>query len=161
VYKRQIARGLSTFAPIEHRLEPVGVIDGVEYFNDSKATNPDAVAKALTAFRDRRIVLLLGGRNKGVDLRPLAELADRECAAVVLFGEAAEEFEHAFAGLAVHSLRTAGLAQALEQARSIATSGDVVLLSPGCTSFDEFSDYTERGRYFKALVAAAAEGHGL
>jgi UDP-N-acetylmuramoylalanine--D-glutamate ligase len=145
--------GLATFEPIEHRLEPVGVVDGVEYFNDSKATNPDAVEKALTAFENRPVVLLLGGRNKGVDLRPLARVAAERCSAVVLFGEAADEFEEAFGGLAVTRRRAAGLVDAVAAARSLARSGDVVLLSPGCTSWDEFTDYQERGRVFKKTVA--------
>ncbi|MGB4441947.1 MAG: UDP-N-acetylmuramoyl-L-alanine--D-glutamate ligase [Coriobacteriia bacterium] len=153
-----IARGLRSFRPIEHRLEPAGVLDGAEYFNDSKATNPDAVMKALTAFGDRSLVLLLGGRNKGVDLRPLAARAAERARAVVLFGQAAAEFEDAFAGLPVERHTATGLAQALEAARAIAREGEVVLLSPGCTSFDEFGGYEERGRRFKELVRSAAGG---
>ncbi len=148
-----IRRGLATFTPIEHRLEPAGVIGGVEFFNDSKATNPDAVVKALTAFGERPLVLLLGGRNKGVDLRPLAELVTARVRAAVLFGEAAAEFEAAFAGSDVDRVTTGGLADAIAAARDLAHEGDVVLLSPGCTSFDEFGGYEERGRRFKEIVA--------
>ena len=151
-----ISRGLRSFQPIEHRLEPAGVVDGVEYFNDSKATNPDAVLKALTAFGERPLVVLLGGRNKGVDLRPLAERVSARARAVVLFGEAAAEFETAFTGLPVEPTTTVSLAGALDAARSLAREGEVVLLSPGCTSFDEFRGYDERGRRFKDLVRAAA-----
>lgn len=151
-----IARGLRSFQPIEHRLEPAGVVSGAEYFNDSKATNPDAVMKALTAFGERPLVLLLGGRNKGVDLRPLAQRASERARAVICFGEAAAEFEEAFAGLALEPVVTAGLADALDAARAVARAGDVVVLSPGCTSFDEFSGYDERGRRFKDLVRHAA-----
>jgi UDP-N-acetylmuramoylalanine--D-glutamate ligase len=155
-----ITRGLRSFEPIEHRLEPAGVIDGAEYFNDSKATNPDAVMKALTAFGDRSLVLMLGGRNKGVDLRPLAERVSERVRAVVLFGEAAAEFEQAFAGLPVERVTATGLAEALRTARSNARPGEVVLLSPGCTSFDEFGGYEERGRFFKDLVRQAAGDGG-
>lgn len=155
-----IRRGLASFSPIEHRLEPAGVVAGVEYFNDSKATNPDAVAKALTAFGARPLVVLLGGRNKGVDLRPLAELVADRALAVVRFGEAAEEFGEAFRGLEVKVVQASDLAGAFEAARGIARGGDVVLLSPGCTSFDEFSGYEERGRRFKALVTSAATEEG-
>lgn len=151
-----IARGLRSFQPIEHRLEPAGVVDAVEYFNDSKATNPDAVMKALTAFGDRPLVLLLGGRNKGVDLRPLAVRVSERARAVVLFGEAAAEFEEAFAGLPVARATAASLADAVAAARTLAHEGEVVLLSPGCTSFDEFRSYDERGRCFKDLVRTAA-----
>ena len=152
-----ICRGLAGFAPIEHRLEPAGIVDGAEYFNDSKATNPDAVAKALTAFEDRSVVLLLGGRNKGVPLRPLAEVVAACCRDVVLFGEAAPEFEAAFAGLNVERTRAAGLAEAVAAARGLACPGEVVLLSPGCASFDEFDNYMARGSRFKELVFAMGE----
>lgn len=148
-----IRQGLRSFAPIEHRLEPAGVVGDVEYFNDSKATNPDAVMKALTAFEDRPLIVLLGGRNKGVAMRPLAEAVAARAKAVVLFGEAAEELEQAFSGLQLPTVRVAHMADAISAARAQATSGDVVLLSPGCTSFDEFGGYAERGRYFKQLVA--------
>ncbi len=152
-----IARGLASFTPIEHRLEPAGVVGGVEFFNDSKATNPDAVMKALTAFGERPIVLLLGGRNKGVDMRGLAERAAARARAAVLFGEAAGELEAAFSGLEIERQSVGGLAEAVEAGRGVARPGDVVLLSPGCTSFDEFSGYEERGRRFKDLVAGARE----
>ena len=153
-----IRRGLVSFQPIEHRLEPAGVVDGAEYFNDSKATNPDAVLKALTAFGVRPLVVLLGGRNKGVPMRPLAEQVAVRARAVVLFGEARGELESAFDGLEVTRTSVRGLAEAVDAARAIAEAGDVVLLSPGCTSFDEFSGYEERGRRFKQLVTHAAGG---
>lgn len=153
-----VRRGLVSFRPIEHRLEPVGVVDGAEYFNDSKATNPDAVLKALTAFDDRPVILLLGGRNKGVPLRELAEIAAARCRAVVLFGEAAGEFEQAFEGLAIERAVARGLDGAVEAARRIARSGDAVVLSPGCASFDEFTDYAARGHRFRELVRAMQRG---
>lgn len=153
-----IRRGLASFRPIEHRLEPVGVIGGAEYFNDSKATNPDAVVKALTAFADRPVVLLLGGRNKGVDMRPLATAVTGKARAVILFGEAAPEMARAFGGLGVAIKIARGLTEAFEIAHDLAGAGDVILLSPGCTSFDEFSSYEHRGRRFKELVASAASG---
>jgi len=149
-----IAAGLASFRPIEHRLEPAGIVNGVEYFNDSKATNPDAVLKALTAFGDRPLVLLLGGRNKGVDHHPLAHAVAARTADVVVFGEAADEFLEAFGSLDVRPVRASGLADAVERARGLATPGSIVLLSPGCTSYDEFSGYEERGRRFKEIVAS-------
>jgi UDP-N-acetylmuramoylalanine--D-glutamate ligase len=147
---RGIADGLRTFRPIEHRLEPVGV----EYFNDSKATNPDAVCKALTAFDDRPLIVLLGGRSKGTDLAPLAEAVGRRCKAAVVFGEAGPEFAAALAGSIAVIGPLAGLAEAAEAGAEAAAPGDVVLLSPGCASFDEFDDYGHRGRAFKESVAA-------
>jgi UDP-N-acetylmuramoylalanine--D-glutamate ligase len=152
-----IAAGLASFRPIEHRLEPAGVVDAVEYFNDSKATNPDAVLKALTAFGDRPLVVLLGGRNKGVDMHPLARAVAARTGDVVVFGEAAAEYVEAFEGLDVELGRAADLAGAVERARSVAMPGAIVLLSPGCTSYDEFSGYEERGRRFKEIVASYGE----
>lgn len=149
-----IAAGLASFHPIEHRLEPAGIVDGVEYFNDSKATNPDAVLKALTAFGDRPLVVLLGGRNKGVDMHPLAHAVAARSTDVVVFGEAADEFLEAFGSLGVRPVWASGLADAVERARSLAMPGSIVLLSPGCTSYDEFSGYEERGRRFKEIVAS-------
>lgn len=150
-----LRRGLASFCPIEHRLEPSGVIDGIEFFNDSKATNPDAVLKALTAFGDRPLVVLLGGRNKGVPMRAMAEAVAARARAAVLFGEAAGELADAFEGLPIETVCASGLAEAVEAALARAEAGDVVALSPGCTSFDEFSGYEERGRRFKELVAEA------
>ena len=148
---------LVSFRPIEHRLEPAGIVKDVEYFNDSKATNPDAVLKALTAFGARPLVLLLGGRNKGVDMHPLARAVAERTRDVVLFGEAADEFRQAFSGLEVNLHQAADLSEAVAQAARVAQSGSVVLLSPGCTSYDEFSGYEERGRRFKEIVAALGD----
>lgn len=155
-----IRSGLVSFCPIEHRLEPAGIVGDVEFFNDSKATNPDAVMKALTAFGDRPLVLLLGGRNKGVAMRPLAEMVAARARGAVLFGEAAPELAEAFEGLPIETVRADDLAAAVTLARNIAHEGDVVLLSPGCTSFDEFTGYEQRGRRFKELVAEARAGEG-
>ncbi len=155
-----IREGLRTFHPIEHRLEPAGEVRGVEYFNDSKATNPDAVFKALSAFADRPLIVLLGGRNKDNDLRPLAEEVARSAKAAVLFGEAADEFAKAFVGLDGTVSRATTLADAISVAAGLADGGDVVLLSPACASYDEFSNYEERGRAFKAGVAALRGAEG-
>ncbi|MDI6693367.1 MAG: UDP-N-acetylmuramoyl-L-alanine--D-glutamate ligase [Anaerosomatales bacterium] len=151
-----VREGLRTFSPLPHRLEPVGVVDGVEYFNDSKATNPDSVLKALTAFDDRPLVLLLGGRNKGSSFVPVAEAASQRAKAVVVFGEAADEIAAAFDGFdGFRLLRAPGLAAAFEAARSVAEPGDAVLLSPGCASFDEFTGYDHRGWEFRRMVQDA------
>ena len=151
-----LQRGLRTFEPIEHRLEPVAEIAGVGWFNDSKATNPDAVLKALTAFGDRPLVVLLGGRNKGNDMRPLAEAVSARARIAIVFGEAGAEIETAFVGLDVAVERTSGLAEAVELAASLALTGDAVVLSPACASFDEFTSYEHRGAVFKELVGELA-----
>jgi len=153
-----VCTGLRTFAPIEHRLEPAGVIDGVEYVNDSKATNPDAVLKALTAFDERPIIVLLGGRNKGNEFDALAEACAARCRAAVLFGESRPELERAFAASSGEFMVAATLSEAVQTAARTSRPGDVVLLSPACASFDEFSDYEDRGRAFKAMVERMARG---
>ena len=150
-----LREGLRTFAPIEHRLEPVGVVAGVEYFNDSKATNPDAVLKALTAFEERPVLILLGGKNKGNDFGELAQAVCRRCRAAVVFGGSASEFADALAGCEGDTvvIQAQGMADAIAAAADVARPGDVVLLSPACASFDEFSDYEHRGRVFRGIVA--------
>ena len=152
----KIQAGLRTFMPIEHRLEPVETVAGVQWFNDSKATNPDAVFKALTAFGESPLVVLLGGRNKGNDFRQLAEAVDARCKAAVLFGEARAELANAFCGLGIHVVEAVTLADAVEVASQLAVQGDAVVLSPACASFDEFDSYEHRGEIFKSLVAAMA-----
>ena len=128
----------------------------MRYFNDSKATNTDAVEKALTAFPDDRVIVLLGGHDKGT---PLEDFADFVCArvrAVVCYGEARARFRRAFEdardGRAVDIAEADDLRDAVDVARSLAGRGDVVLLSPACSSFDEFSGFEERGRAFKAYL---------
>ena len=158
-----VKQGLESFAPLEHRIEPCGEVAGVQCYNDSKATNVDAVLKALVAFGETKPIILLGGRDKGTELEPLVAACAVAAKAVVLFGESRERFSESFcsdermqaAGVAVHH---AGLlADALDLALAYAEEGDVVLLSPACASFDEFSCYEERGETFKRLVAERAE----
>lgn len=156
--------GLRTFRPIAHRLEPVGVVAGVHYYNDSKATNPDAVLKALTAFDERPLIVLLGGRNKGNDFTELAGAVAGRCRLAVLFGESTPELRDAFAraGAGCPTLEAAGLRDAVAAAAGVASPGEVVVLSPACASFDEFRSYEHRGDVFRETVAsmAAAEAEG-
>lgn len=148
--------GLACFSPLEHRVEPCGEIDGVLYVNDSKATNTDAVEKALSAFPERDVIVLLGGRDKGT---PLDAFAARVCSSVraaVCFGEARERFrcalEEADRTGDVDIALADDLRDAVDVARSLACRGDVVLLSPACASFDEFAGFEERGRAFKSYL---------
>lgn len=158
-----VAAALTDFAPLEHRVEPCGNVGGVRYVNDSKATNTDAVLKALTAFPHDRVILLVGGHDKGTPLAGFAAAVADRTAAVVTFGEAGERFHAALAAPAAAAgtvlERAAHLRSAVDAARALARPGDVVLLSPACSSFDEFSGFEERGRAFKAYVGelAAAE----
>lgn len=153
-----ISAGLRTFEPIEHRLEPVGIVSGVEYFNDSKATNPDAAMRALGAFEGRSVVMLLGGRNKGSRFLDLGRAMAEAGALAVVFGEAGAEIADDLAANGVEFERAGGLADALHRAASFANPGTAVLLSPACASFDEFSDYADRGRTFRRLVHEIDEG---
>ena len=161
-----VTAGLASFQPLEHRVEPCGAVDGVQVFNDSKATNTDAVEKALTAFPGKRVVLLMGGHDKGTPLEDFMAVVAAEASAVVLFGDARPRFHEALAR-AVAAQEAAGgrhvdvvdaehLADAVERGLSLAHPGDVLLLSPACSSFDEFSGYEERGRVFKAQIARLA-----
>jgi UDP-N-acetylmuramoylalanine--D-glutamate ligase len=152
--------GLRSFKPIEHRLEPAGVVDGAAWFNDSKATNPDAVLKALTAFSDKPLIVLLGGRNKGNDFGPLAAAVSEYAKAAVLFGESRHELAEAFAGTRARYVEAVSLSDACEAARALAEPGDAVVLSPACASFDEFTSYEHRGKVFKDLVAGMSRGEG-
>lgn len=156
-----LREGLRTFAPIAHRLQPVGEVRGVEYVNDSKATNPDAVLKALSAFDERPVVVLLGGRNKGNDFTPLAEETVRTAKAAVLFGESRPQLEAAFSGRDFPVAGAADLRDAVLAAADLAEPGDVVLLSPACASFDEFRNYEDRGDRFAAIVDAMADEAAL
>lgn len=156
--------GLRAFNPIEHRIEPCGAVGGVHFVNDSKATNPDSVEKALTAFDQGRIVLLLGGHDKGLDLDPLARSVASRARVAVCFGDAGARLAQACAteGMGKDRVLVADrLRDAFKAAVSAACPGDTVLLSPACSSFDEFHDMGERGRLFKRLVsdlAASREG---
>ena len=151
-----VREGLRTFSPLEHRIEPCGQIDGVRYYNDSKATNTDAVEKALTAFPDDNVIVLLGGHDKGTPLEEFAAYVCDHVRAVVCFGEARARFrsaiEEADRSGHVDIAEADDLRDAVDVARSLAARGDVVLLSPACSSFDEFSGYEERGRRFKEYL---------
>jgi len=142
-----IRAAVKAFTGLSHRLEHIGSIDGVRYFDDSKATNVDAVVKALDAFHSP-VVLIMGGRNKGNDFRPLVEPVRRHVKTLIIMGEAREEIASVL-GRLVPSQTAASMEGAVGQARSAATSGDVVLLSPACASFDMFTSYAERGTAFR------------
>ena len=151
-----VRTGLESFEPLEHRLEPAGEVDGVSYVNDSKATSTDAVEKALSIFPDRRVILLLGGHDKGTPLADFMRVVTSRAAAVVCFGEARERFRSALEAAPgasdIYIAEADHLRDAVETAASLARSGDVVLFSPACSSFDEFSCFEERGRAFKSYV---------
>jgi len=152
-----IAEGVRTFAGVEHRIEYVATISGVDYFNDSKATNVDATLKALDAFSGN-VLVILGGKDKGSDYTILREALRSRARMALLIGSAADKIE-AELGAAIPVERAGTLARALELASKHARSGDTVLLAPACASFDQFESYEHRGRVFKQLVRELAEKH--
>ncbi len=155
---RAVQAAVDRFQPLEHRMAVVAERDGVTWVDDSKATNIGAVAAALAAI-DRPVILIAGGRDKGGDYRLLASPVQRRVKAVICIGEAAGQIAAALAG--VTAVVCAGsMEDAVARAAVLATPGDVVLLSPACASFDMYSGYAERGRAFRAAVAAALAGGG-
>jgi UDP-N-acetylmuramoylalanine--D-glutamate ligase len=145
-----IARAIGKFQAVEHRLEYVATLHGVEFYNDSKATNVDATAKALAAFSNG-IHLILGGKDKGSDYTTLSQLLRERVRAVYTIGTAAAKIESQLRGVvSIHSCET--LDGAVNAAASAARPGEVVLLAPACSSFDQFESYEHRGRVFKQLV---------
>ncbi|WP_165253169.1 UDP-N-acetylmuramoyl-L-alanine--D-glutamate ligase [Adlercreutzia sp. ZJ304] len=151
-----VAGALTSFAPLPHRIEPVGTVRGVRFYNDSKATNTDATLKAVAAFLPEKPIMLLGGRDKGTDLSDLVESCAAHAKAVINYGESAERFAEAFANIdSIDVHRAVGMADAFNMALDIADAGDIVLLSPACASFDEFTCFEERGDSFKDLVERA------
>ncbi|MCX6133173.1 MAG: UDP-N-acetylmuramoyl-L-alanine--D-glutamate ligase [Ignavibacteriales bacterium] len=141
---------LRNFRGVEHRQEFVREVNGVRFYNDSKATSIDAVWYALQAF-DRPIIMMLGGRDKGNDYSRITELVRKNVRAIVAMGESADKVEQAFAGIKPLQ-RAKSIDEAVLAAQSFAREGDVVLLSPACASFDWFENYEQRGRVFKELV---------
>jgi len=160
-----IRSAAATFAGVEHRLEPVGLVDGVRFVNDSQGTQPDAVAAALRSF-EAPLVLIAGGRDKGIDLRELAPVVAERAAAAVLIGESGPALATLFRAAGLRRVEEAGtLEAAVPRADALARElladaapGIVatVLLSPAAASFDQFPDYAARGRAFKTAVAGLA-----
>jgi UDP-N-acetylmuramoylalanine--D-glutamate ligase len=157
-----IARAVRAFTALPHRLEFVAEVAGVAWYNDSKATNVGSTLRALEAFT-RPIVLLLGGYDKGGDFeslkRPLSAKGPG-LRAVVTFGKAGDDIARRLEGSAPHIARSGALAEAARVAAGLARSGDVVLLAPGCASFDAYTGYDKRGEDFRTIVARLASQAG-
>jgi UDP-N-acetylmuramoylalanine--D-glutamate ligase len=153
-----IAEGVRSFHAVEHRLEFVATVHGVDYYNDSKATNVDSTMKAIESFPGR-IHLILGGKDKKSDYTVLRALLHERVKCVYTIGSAADKIEAHLAG-AVDLVHAETLPTAVAKAHDAAQAGDIVLLAPACSSFDQFENYEQRGRVFKELVAQrkAAEG---
>lgn len=149
---KSIKRSIYDFSPVEHRLEPAGEQDGILWINDSKATNVDSVWYALESMK-RPTIWIAGGTDKGNDYTPLKGFAHEKVKALVCMGVDNSKLVKEFQGV-VPTIRNCGsLDEAMQAAKELATSGDVVLLSPACASFDLFRNYEERGKLFKEWVA--------
>src|SRR5207237_6582570 len=150
----RIRSAVRDFKAVEHRLQFVANVAGVEYYNDSKATNVDATIKALESF-PANIHLILGGKDKGSDYTVLKPLISERVKRVYTIGAAAEKIESHLAGVGEPE-RAGTLAEAVHRAAHSAEPGDIVLLAPACARFDQFQNYEHRGRVFKELVQQLA-----
>lgn len=149
---QHVQKALDNFTAPAHRLEPVRTVRGVQFINDSKATNVDAVMRALECF-DRPVVLIMGGRNKGYDFNALDAHVRKYVKKLIVIGEAGPDIMSILGAFPQHGAELAvDLAQAVDKAFGAAQAGDVVLLSPACASFDMFGSYAERGDTFRQLV---------
>ncbi len=151
----QIREAVRKFKAVEHRLEFVAKVAGVDYYNDSKATNVDATIKALESF-PANIHLILGGKDKGSDYSMLNEVLRERVKRVYTIGAAASKIESQIAGAEILPSQT--LENAVRRAYESASAGDIVLLAPACASFDQFENYEHRGRVFKEIVHSLASG---
>jgi UDP-N-acetylmuramoylalanine--D-glutamate ligase len=145
-----VREALKSFAGLPHRMEFVGERDGVQFYNDSKGTNVGAVARALETF-SKPVILLAGGRDKGGDFSILSGLIRERVKELIIFGEARKQIGDHIGGI-VTTHMAGDLKESIFSAWKASSAGDIVLLSPGCASFDEFTSYAERGDYFKKLV---------
>lgn len=156
IRKEDIRNALADFEGVEHRLEPVAVVDGVKYINDSKATNVNSCWYALESMTTPT-VLILGGKDKGNDYSEILPLVEKKVKAIVAMGVDNSKIMDYFTGKVPEIVSTGSLNEALEAARRLASAGDTVLLSPCCASFDLFSSYEDRGRRFKEAVKGMSE----
>jgi len=155
VEPRRVAKAVREFHAVEHRLEHVASINGVEYYNDSKATNVDATIKALESF-PANIHLILGGKDKGSDYTVLNDLLRLRVKRVYTIGAAAAKIESHIKG-AAEIMHAETLENAIKRASDAAQPGDIVLLAPACASFDQFRSYEHRGKVFKEVVRSLAD----
>jgi UDP-N-acetylmuramoylalanine--D-glutamate ligase len=154
--------GLREYQGEPHRVQPVGTVDGVEYFDDSKGTNVGATVAALQGLgAERKVVVILGGEGKGQDFSPLADPVRRFCRAVVLIGRDAPLIRAALAETQAPLLDATSMADAVTQASAQARAGDAVLMSPACASFDMFDNYEHRARLFVQAVQVLAVEAGV
>ena len=151
ISQNQIVKSMKEFKGVEHRLEYVRTINEVDFINDSKATNIDSVIVAIDTYK-QPIILILGGLNKGANFRLLLpHIKSSHVRDIVSYGDAGGQINTAL-GDAVRSVQVTDLSSAVKKAQLMAAPGDIVLLSPGCASYDEFSNFEERGNHFKSII---------
>jgi UDP-N-acetylmuramoylalanine--D-glutamate ligase len=148
-----VQAGLDSYPGLAHRLESVRVLDGVEWVNDSKATNVDSVLVALRAFTGP-VWLIAGGKGKGAPYAPMVEAGQGRVKGVLTIGADAQALAQAYTGSGAQVYPCTTLARAVAEARALARAGDTVLLSPACASYDQFQNFEDRGEQFKQLVRA-------
>ncbi|MBR5860046.1 MAG: UDP-N-acetylmuramoyl-L-alanine--D-glutamate ligase [Bacteroidaceae bacterium] len=151
IRKETIREALSSFTGVEHRLEKVAKVGGVEYINDSKATNVNSCWYALQSMKTKT-VLILGGKDKGNDYSEIAELVKEKCSALIFLGADNSKLHDFFGGYGIPTFDTHSMEECVNEAYRIAKKGETVLLSPCCASFDLFRSYEERGKLFKEYV---------
>ena len=151
INKQEIEQGLDTFTGVEHRLEYVTTLNGVQYINDSKATNVDSCSYALQAMNTPTI-LILGGKDKGNDYSLIADLILRKCKGLIFLGADNEKLHHFFDSFGLPIADAKSMPKAIHEARRMAKPGDTILLSPCCASFDLFNSYEHRGEVFKKTI---------
>ena len=151
IRKETIREALSTFAGVEHRLEKVAKVNGVEYINDSKATNVNSCWYALQSMKTKTI-LILGGKDKGNDYSEIAELVKEKCCGLIFLGADNSKLHSFFDGFGLPIADTNSMQECVQAAYKMAEKGETVLLSPCCASFDLFKSYEDRGRQFKEYV---------
>lgn len=155
IESQSMASTIRSFIGVEHRLETVGTVNGIEFINDSKATNVDSAVKAVKSF-DGNVIVILGGTDKCASYEPLVNAMQDRVKQVFLMGAAADKLDEAI-GERLSTSRVASMNEAVVEALGVGQVGDVVLLAPACSSFDMFSNYEERGRAFKEAVASHGE----
>ena len=154
--------GLREYRGEPHRVESLGIVNGVEYFDDSKGTNVGATVAALQGLGvDRRVVVILGGDGKGQDFSPLGEPVARYSRAVILMGQAGAAIRNQLAATGAILMDAQDMQDAVSKASKLAQSGDAVLLSPACASFDMFENYVHRAEVYCKVVTALAEASGV
>ena len=151
IRKETIREALATFAGVEHRLEKVATVNGVEYINDSKATNVNSCWYALQSMK-KKTVLILGGKDKGNDYNEIAELVREKCSGLVFMGADNSKLLDFFGDYGIPVADTHSIEECVSKAKEMAKPGEAVLLSPCCASFDLFKSYEDRGRQFKQIV---------